>query len=278
MFDLKNEYNILKPKYIDNDNYLFMSKDKLAYNCSPCVSVFKYIETPVVYSTLIKVSQIQSFDITSNYAGVNDDIEDLYSLSSVNGKRYEEFIITKEFFDVLNTIVSCGITPLDIGKINILNGEVSITYVTLDYLIRFKFKDISNVTIALDSYITFDVFWYLYSFFKEFSEKKSDFFVKLANVSNGYVLNINNLFLKFDDTSLNKLFASSIFESINDIEKTNKNIFSKKYFIENNTGSLYKNALKCFGEEITVYESLKYKIISSENIEIVVGNKKVNNE
>ena len=77
---------------------------------------------------------------------------------------------------------------------------------------------------------------------------------------------------------MNKLFVSSILESINDIEKNNKNVFSKKFFIENNIGSLYKNALKCFGDEVTVYESSKYKIVSSENIEILVGNKKVKDE
>lgn len=277
MFDLKNEYNILKPKYIDNDNYIFASKDRIVYRSSPCVSVFKYLSTPFNHSTLIKVSELSSFDILSNYSGVNDDIENTYTLPIKDKGNYGEFIISKEFFDVLNTIVSCGLTPLNVGKINILNGEINVTYVTLDYLIKFKFN-ISNTSVALDSYITFDVFWYLYSFFKEFSEKKSDFFVKLINVDNGYILSVCDIYLLFSELSLNKMFIDDVINSIDSIEKKEKNVFSKKYFIENNTGSLYKNVLKCFGDEITVHESLKYKIISSNNIELLVGNKKVKNE
>jgi hypothetical protein len=200
-----------------------------------------------------------------------------YNLNITNDKKYEDIIISKDFFDVLNTIVSCGITPLDIGKFTILNGEINIIYITLDYSIKFKFN-IQNKSVALDSYITFDVFWYLYSFFKEFSEKKSDFIIKITSIDNGYVLNINNVFLSFNDMPLNKLFISGVIDAMSNVKKNNKNVFSKKYFIENNSGSLYKNILKCFSEEITVYETTKYKIISSDNVEILVGNKKVKDE
>lgn len=281
MFDLKSEYEIIKPKYVNNDNFLYVSKNRIVYNSSNCVSITKLVNTPISYPTLIQVSNISTFDILGNYSGVNDDINNLYNIEYINSvNKYEDIILTKEMFDVLNTIVSCGITPLDVGKLDIINGKITVTYTTLDYLIKFDFS-ITNKSVAINSYITFDIFWYLYSLYKEYVEKKVDFIFKIASCPNGYIVNINDIFIVFNDSSLNKLFITNILDSIANLlpECTNnKNTFSKKFFIENNQSSLYKNALKCFGEEVIVYSYEKFQLVESNNIKLLIGNKKVKNE
>lgn len=263
MIDIKSEYSKIKPKYIDNNNYLFVSDTRIIYKHNQNLSVTINIENDNKFIPyLVRVSDIdQNLKIDCSNTIINEYLSDNLNYT------YEAFAIDDGLFNILNSIVSCGISPLNIGIINISNGILNLKYFHLEYSINYS-TSINNKSINFNSYINFDIIWYMYQFYKNNSIKGSSVNIGLVLNDNDYIINCGNIFVKNNISNIHNEFVNILgvnFDLIianRDMSKVD--IFARKYISEN-LPTIYKHLTKCLGDNINLISGEKYDIMLSTN-------------
>jgi hypothetical protein len=250
----------------------------LKYIVNKNTYISKYLDTGFTKDFIVPVSSINTFNdftertyVDLNYTNITSDI---FPSNNPSFLQMDSINITEDMFNTFNTIVSIGISPLNIGKIDILNGKLTLLYFHMQYLILAKFE-IENKSLVLNSTIDYDTIYYLYSFYKEFKEKKKDLQLNIYKISSDYIIGTNNVYVYHSSAKYNKLFLKSIYDQsksiLDNINTLTGNLYDKKFIANKSEGTLYKNLLKCMPDNINVYDRDKHDILTSDNITILVG-------
>lgn len=277
MDKIKLAYNKIAPKYKNNNGFIYSKESYMSYKVDPyCHVYYSYSEESNDGVYLFKVSDLDDESIKlSDSIDISQDIWQTYDIPDLLDITFYSFFIDKEFFSVLNSIVSSGISNLDIGKIYINNGVGSIVYAGLNYIIKYSFE-VEDTDLSINDFIKFNTIWYLYVMYRDNAVKHS-LEVQISPQNNYYIFRNNNIIVKHNNDLVKKNFSDKVLESIDSLTGSNKNIFSKKYFIEQRSAPIYKNALKCFGDDIAVLDAEKYEIITPSNRNIptlIIGKSK----
>lgn len=275
MINLKDEFSILKPKYVDNSRFIYCMKDSIKYIVNRNLCAIKTINTEVTEPFILRVPDLNDYLVLDKRMyNFNDSI---YKDLDFRNLTFDEFNISEEFFNILNTIVSMGISPLNIGYIKIINGILKLTYYSLEYCILANIE-IENKSLVSEFYIDYDYLYYLYSFYKEFKEKKKDLNVKICAGNINTITNCNNVYLISTNANINTLFYESLCTNMKELFETysqsKSDVFNKKSYIDTiDASSKSKNLLKCMSDEFNVLnvQDKKFKIIFTEKVSIVVG-------
>lgn len=273
MLNLKDEFNIIKQKYVNNAGFLYVSKGHLCHKVDNNVTIFNIKPIDVDSNFLVRIGELTKLDDNS-YTQLNSDstIDASYSPDFLD-IMFSLFMVSKEMFDFCNTIVSCGLSPLDIGTIKCTNGIVEISYFNLEYAISGKFT-IPNKTLSLNSFINFSIIYYIYSFYKLYSVKKEVFNLHIGKMpSNRYVIKCYTLNIDFNCALIRPSFINSLYEKFNTLlheTQLKKHDVLNKKFIQDNYPGIYRNVIKCLGDEIKFYSSDMFNILVDGDISVMV--------
>jgi hypothetical protein len=273
MVNIKEVFDPIKPKYVDGSIPLFIWKDYLYYRPDSTVSILNVTPFDVVGdSPCLKVFDSHKDTPIYEWLDIPGDVEDFLP-SGYKSLNMADLLITKEMFDFCNSIVSCGLSPLDLGTIKCRNGVLEIRYFNLEYSISATFN-IPNKILIIDSYINFNLIWYIYVFYREYSTKKEPFIIKFTNTSNGYILNYNTFYVVFNKTKTPMKLVDNLTiqykKILSDNEKVKCDTLTKKFISDNNT-TIYKNVLKCFGDDVCMIRKLLYDIVKSDNMNAIIA-------
>lgn len=272
MLDIKDEFNLIKPKYLNNANFVFVSRSGISYKTDSNVLIEHVKDFGNVSDFLVRVADIPKFDLSVHAIGVNPDVPPLYKVRE-DGLSFSQICISKEMFDFFNTIVSCGVTPLDTGIIACKNGILTFRYFNLEYSIESNFV-IENKMLELGSYINFDLIWYLYVLYKTYASKKEKFLIDVAVTSAGYVMKYNNIKISHNCSSVHKVFVKNLciqFENIiSTLDANNVNLMSKKYVCDNGP-TIYKNVTKCMGDNVNIYSLDRCDVFVYQGINAILA-------
>jgi hypothetical protein len=127
---------------------------------------------------------------------------------------------------------------------------------------------IDNKTLSIESYISFDLIWYLYQFYKQNKVKKEKLFFNIVLSENGVEINCNGINVNYNYKNfIHNNFVTTLSNNLNillsnnNIDKKNSNTFTKDYVV-NNFGKLHKNISKCFGDTIVLSSQTMYDVLS----------------
>lgn len=273
MLNIKDEFGLIKPKYQDGGAFVYVSPTHMAYKVDNAVFAYNVKDFGSISTFIARVGDVvKADDMPNGPMATNDAIDNTYSISNIK-MIFEQIAISKVMFDFFNTIVSCGLSPLDVGTFSCKNGILEISYFNLEYCIVGQFS-IPNKTLSFSSLINFNTIWYLYTFYKNYSVKKEQFNVNFGITDHGYIINYNEFYITFNDAMIHKQFVHSLRESIETMIGTLPNIkhevLTKKFIVENNM-SIYKNLTKCLEEEINFYTLDTCNILANVGIYVVAA-------
>lgn len=263
---------LLKPKYVNDEVFIYADSTVVEYpvgNLIVCKTGTYDVQSRIVF---------RPSEVGTNSILAPDNCSKFRSIQS-NTLRFETISITEDMYSFFNSVVSAGLSPLDMGNISIINGDITITYFNLSFAIKYTGK-IDNKAFVYSSNITFNTIWFLYVLCREFKTKKANLDIEIASnvtiASKIYsIIKCNDIYILQPTTSFDNLFYKTLCESFSGVSEStieNFNCYTKKGFTDSVCSSvLLKHLFKCISDEFNVYNSNKYYLISSENITMIIG-------